>query len=237
MMVATRILQYIKGTLGQEVFFPVDSDLQLKAYYDVNWAGCLDTRKSLIGYCVFLGNALVSWRSKMQNVVSRSSAQAKYKSMASTTCEVTWLLYLLKDLHVSHNKLVLMYCDNQATLHISVNPIFHERYKHIEADCHIVRNRVLDGTIKTFHVSSRNQLADIFTKALGLDSFLRLLKRLGFINIFAQNIHFPEYLSQLQDARALLLRGSVESKKKCTQDQTKHDYKTKRMSTDQVAKT
>ena len=105
--------------------------------------------------------------------------------MASTTCEATWLLYLLNDLHVSHDKPILMYCDNQAALHISANPVFHERFKHIEADCHIVRNRVLDGTIKTFHVSSRNQLADIFTKALGVDSFLRLLKRLGVINIFA----------------------------------------------------
>ena len=157
--------------------------------------------------------------------------------MVATTCEVTWLLYLLKDLHVSHDKLVLMYCDNLAALHISANPVFHERSKHIEADCLIVRNRVLDGTIKTFHVPSRNRLADIFTKALGLDSFLRLLMRLGVINIFTQNIHFPEYLSQHQKARALLLRESVKNKKKCTQDQTKHAYKTERMNTNQAAKT
>ena len=103
--------------------------------------------------------------------MSRSSTEAEYRSMASTTCEVTWLLYLLKDLHVSSDKLVLMYCDNQAALHISAKPFFHERSKHIEADCHIVRNRVLDGTIKTFHVSSRNQLTDIFTKALGWTVF------------------------------------------------------------------
>ena len=89
-------------------------------------------------------------------MVSRSSAKAEYRSMATTTCEVTWLLYLLKDLHVQHDKPVLLYCDNQAALHIAANPIFHERSKHIEANCHIVRNRVLDGTIKTFHVASKN---------------------------------------------------------------------------------
>ena len=89
-------------------------------------------------------------------MVSRSSAKAEYRSMATTTCDVTWLLYLLKDLHVQHDKPVLLYCDNQAALHIAANPIFHERSKHIEANCHIVRNRVLDGTIKTFHVASKN---------------------------------------------------------------------------------
>ena len=76
--------------------------------------------------------------------------------MATTTCEVAWLLYLLKDLHISHDKPVLMYCDNQAALHISANPVFHERSNHIEANCHIERYKILDGTLKTFYVSSRN---------------------------------------------------------------------------------
>ena len=156
MQATNRILQYIKGTPGQGVFFPCDSDLQLKAYCDADWAGCPDTRKSLTGYCVFLGDSLISLRSKKQSMVSRSSAEAEYRSMATTTCDVTWLLYLLKDLHVQHDKPVLLYCDNQAALHIAANPVFHERSKHIEADCHIVRNRVLDGTIKTFHVASKN---------------------------------------------------------------------------------
>ena len=133
MKAITRILQYIKGTPGQGVFFPVDPDLQLKAFCDADWAGCPDTRKSLIGYCVFLGDALISWRSKKQDIVSRSSAKAKYKSMATTTCEVTWLLYLLRDLHVPHQKPVLLYCDNQAALHISPNLVFHGRSKHNDA--------------------------------------------------------------------------------------------------------
>ena len=85
-------------------------------------------------------------------MVSRSSAEAEYRFMATTTCEVTWLLFLLKDLHVKYDKPVLLYCDNQVALHIATNPVFHERSKHIEADCNIVRNKVLDGTIKTCKV-------------------------------------------------------------------------------------
>lgn len=130
MRATTRILQYIKGTPGQGVFFLVESDLQLKTFYDANWASCPDTRKSLTGYCVFLGDALISCKSKKQDVISRSSTEAEYRSMATTTCEVTWLLYLLRDLHIPHEKLVLMYCDNQAALDISTNPAFLERSKH-----------------------------------------------------------------------------------------------------------
>ena len=139
-------------------------------------------------------------------MVSRASAKAEYRSMATTTCEVTWLLFLLRDLHINHEKLALMYCDNQAALHVAANLEFHERLTHIEANSHLVRNRVLDGTIKTFYVSTRNQLADVFTKVLGVDNFLRLIKKLGMINIFASNIEYPEYGSQNQAARALLLR-------------------------------
>ena len=123
----------------------------------------------------------------------RSSTEAEYRSMATTTCEVTWLLYLLRDSHVPHQKPVLMYCDNQATLHISANPVLHERSKHIEADYHIIRNKILEGTTKTFYVSSRNQLANIFTKVLGVENFLRLLAKLGVINIFNHHIQYPDY--------------------------------------------
>ena len=111
MKAAPRILQYIKGTPGQGVCFPVELDLQLKAFCDADWAGCPNTRKSLTGYRVFLGDSLISWKSKKQDKVSRS-AEAEYKSMATTTCEVTWLLYLLRDMHIPHKRPVLLYCDN-----------------------------------------------------------------------------------------------------------------------------
>ena len=140
--------------------------------------------------------------------MSRPSAEVEYRAMATTTCELTWLLYLLQDLHVKHDKPVLMYCDNQAALHIVANLVFHERSKHIEADCHILRNRILDA-LKTFYVSTKNQLADVFTKALGVEDYLRLIKRLGIINIFAYVVEYPYTTALSQKARALLLRGSV----------------------------
>ena len=211
MKAATRILQYIKRTPSQGVFFPTSFDLHLKAYCDANWAGCPDTRKSLIGYCVFLGDALVSWWSKKQSIVSRSSAKAEYRAMASTTYELTWILHLLQDLHAKHDKPALMYCDNQVALHIAANPVFHKRSKHIEVDYHVVRNKILDGALKTFYVSTKDQLANVFTKALGVESFSKLIKRLGVINIFASTVAYPHTGLEEQEARAVLLRGSIKS--------------------------
>ena len=119
------------------------------------------------------------------------------------------VLHLLQDLHVKHDKPVLLYCDNQAALQIAANPVFHERSKHIEANCHVVRNKIIDGTLKTFYVSTKNQLANVFTKALGVENYLRLVTRLGVINIFAHVVEYPSPPKPSQKARVVLLRGSV----------------------------
>ena len=105
--------------------------------------------------------------------------------MANATCELSWLLSLLKELGVSHSRPALLYCDNQVVLHILANPIFHEQTKHIDIACHLVRDKIHVGTLKTLHVSTRNQLADVFTKALHPSHFKDFLERMGLINIYS----------------------------------------------------
>lgn len=100
------------------------------------------------------------------------------------TCEIAWLQHLLKDLFTPQSKSIVLFCDNQATMHIAVNPIFHERTKHIYRDCHIVREKLLVGTKKTLHVFSTGQLADILTKSLSCNLFSCILSKMGVINIY-----------------------------------------------------
>jgi len=162
MATALRVLRYVQFAPGQGLFFPSSSTCHLKAFCDSDWAGCPDTRRSVTGFCVFLG------------------------SMAAVSCEITWLSRLLEDLQVTHSSAALLFCDSKTALHIAANPVYHERTKHIEIDCHIVREKIQMGLIRTLHVSSENQLADLFTKSLSSASFHSLLSKMNIVDL-----HYP----------------------------------------------
>ncbi|CAJ2643328.1 unnamed protein product [Trifolium pratense] len=181
---ACRVVRYLKGTPGRGLFFPRSSSLQLLGFADADWANCLDTRSSTSGYCFFLGNSLISWRAKKQNTVSRSSSEAEYRALSTAACELQWLLFLLRGLGVSCARAPALYCDNQSAIHIAANPVFHERTKHLEIDCHFVRDKVQQGLFRLLPISTKSQLADFFTKALPPKSFNSFISKLGMLNLY-----------------------------------------------------
>ncbi|XP_042757561.1 secreted RxLR effector protein 161-like [Lactuca sativa] len=179
--VVLHILRYLRGTQFQTLLFPSTFSLELRAYSDADWDGDCHDRKSTIGFCVFLGESLISWKSKKQDVVSRSSTEAEYCAMAVTTCEIIWLQWLLADMRVYISSPTPLHCDNKSAIQIAKNYVFHERTKYIEIDFHFTRHHLQLGTILFPFVSSTLQLADIFTKALSASRFRFLCDKLSML--------------------------------------------------------
>ena len=161
-----RIIRYLQGTLSHGLHLYKSTIDRLISYTDADWGGCPDTRRSTSGYCVFLGDNLISWSSKRQPILSRSNAEAEYRGVANVVSDSCWIRNLLLELHCPIQKATLVYCDNVSAIYLSGNPFQHQRTKHIEMDIHFVREKVARGEVRVLHVPSRYQIADIFTKGL-----------------------------------------------------------------------
>ncbi|TYK08058.1 putative mitochondrial protein [Cucumis melo var. makuwa] len=140
--------------------------------------GDTSDQRSTSGFIAFLDSNPISWSSKKQPTVSRSSTEAEYRSLATTTTDLYWIQQLLCDLHVPLKTSQTLWCDNVFAISLAHNPVFHARTKHIEIDYHFVREKVIRKDIFIRYVSSNNQLADILTKPLLFPTFLHLRDKL-----------------------------------------------------------
>lgn len=171
------ILRYLKSTLIHGLFLSKHTNLTIHAYFDVNWAGYLDNRRSMGEYCIFLGQHHVSWSSKNKKnkqIVARSSPKAEYKSLANTTLEIIWVQTLIWELGFSLFLAPIIWYDNLRATLLTTNPIYHCRTKHMDIDFHFLCDRVVSKTLSVEFCISEDQLAYIFTKPLVSTHFSHL---------------------------------------------------------------
>lgn len=165
-----RILRYIQGMLKHGLQSTKWLSVKLTAYSDADWAGCPSTLRATSGYCVFLGDTLLSWSSKRKGSISCSSAEAEYKAVANAVAETCWSWNLLLELHNPLSQATLVFYENISAVYLSTNPVKYQRIKHVEK-----------GEVRVFHIPASSQYADIFTKGLLSTLFTQFKNSLGVI--------------------------------------------------------
>nr|AEJ07899.1 Opie3 putative pol protein [Zea mays subsp. mexicana] len=176
-----RILRYLVATPCFGLWYPKGSTFDLVGYSDSDYARCKVDRKSTSGTCQFLGRSLVSWNSKKQTSVALSTAEAEYVAAGQCCAQLLWMRQTLRDFGYNLSKVPLL-CDNESAIRMAENPVEHSRTKHIDIRHHFLRDHQQKGDIEVFHVSTENQLADIFTKPLDEKTFCRLRSELNVLD-------------------------------------------------------
>lgn len=173
-----RLLRYLKATINFGILLKKTTALTLQVYTDVDWGGNIDDRTSTSAYLIYLGGNPISWLSRKQRTVARSSTEAEYRAVATATAEIMWITNLLSELHIPLSKPPLLLCDNVGATYLCSNPVLHSKMKHISLDYHFVREQVRDGKLQVSHVSTKDQLADLLTKPLPRAKFEELRSKM-----------------------------------------------------------
>ena len=179
-----RILRYLKGTPGKGLFFRNTAERSIEVYTDADWASSVDDRRSTSGYCSLIWGNLVTWRSKKQIVVARSSVEVELRAVTHGMCEILWLKMILEELKVMVKKPMKVYCDNKAAINISHNPVHHDRTKHVEVDRHFIKEKIDKGAVCMTYVPTTEQVANMLTKSLSRPLFGKLINKLGMYNLY-----------------------------------------------------
>lgn len=177
-----RVLRYLIGTMDYRRFLST-GQLELVCYSDADWASSVEDRRSTSGYVVFLGPNPIAWSSKKQPVVSRSSAEAEYRSLANCVAELLWLQQLLKEVGISSSKLPVIWCDNSAAVSVAENPTQNAKMKHVEIDHQFVREKIHAGLLQVNFIPSEQQIADVLTKPITPKMFSAFRHALGVLSL------------------------------------------------------
>nr|GEX91907.1 retrovirus-related Pol polyprotein from transposon TNT 1-94 [Tanacetum cinerariifolium] len=175
--------------MGEMTFFLglQDFGFELTGFLDADYAGCKDTFKSTFGGEQFLGEKLMSWSSKKQDYTLLSTLESEYVSLYACCAQVLWKRTQLTDYEYYFNKIPI-YCDLKSAIAISCNPFQHSRMKHIAVRYHFIKEHIEKGMIELYFVKTDYQLTDIFTKALPMDRFNYLVRRLGICSLCPQDL-------------------------------------------------
>ncbi|XP_062093644.1 secreted RxLR effector protein 161-like [Humulus lupulus] len=174
------ILRYIKGSLNVGLVFNSEPlfGSEVVGYVDSDYAGCIDTRRSLTGYVFTVQGGCVSWKANLQKVVALSSTEAEYMTATEAIKEAIWLKGLTKELGLNSEN-ITVHCDNQSALHLMRNPMFHERSKHIDIKLHFIIEVIANREFQVKKINTANNPADMFTKGVTQDKLRHCLNLLN----------------------------------------------------------
>ena len=179
-----RVLRYLKGTADHGILYQKQkSGSTCVGFSDADWAGDVSDRRSTSGYVFCMNGGVISWKSKKQDCVSLSTAEAEYVALSSAAQESVWLKKLITELGRPPSGPMTIYEDNQSAIAMCKNPQYHGRAKHIDIKHHFVREKVANKNIALEYCSTSDMAADMFTKGLSREQFCTLRRKIGIVAV------------------------------------------------------